>query len=228
MAAWPVFTISNGIQPLSPHINLDDDVCKQNYAGNGTHEEPYIVDYLRYDRQDAMNFSKARKWAIALVQAMSFFAVTFGRSVYASGIPQVMRRFHVSEEVAILGLALYVLGFAIGPILWAPMSEVYGRRLTFLVSYTVYVALTFAAPCANSITPLLLLRFLASAFGSSAQINPGGTVADMFSKEERGLATGVFAASAFLGPELGMYGACFFLAVIRDRCPGTFADSGQN
>lgn len=191
------------IESLFPRTRLGNE-CDRSYAGKGTHEDPYVVDYLQNDTQDALKFSKPRKWTIALSQAMSFFAVTFSSSVYASGIPQVMQHFHVSEEVAILGLSFYVLGFAIGPILWAPMSEVYGRKLTFMLSYTVYVAFSVAAPCANNITALLLLRFLASAFGSSAQTNPGGMIADMFRKEERGPVMAVFAASPFLGPALGM------------------------
>ena len=192
------------IQSLLLPIRLDDHICNWNYAGKGTSEDPYQVEYLQNDSQDAMKFSKGRKYTIALLQAVSFFAVTFGSSVYASGIPQVMLRFHVSQEVATLGLALYVLGFALGPILWAPMSEEYGRRSTFMISYTVYVVFTTATPFAPNITTLLVLRFLASAFGSSAQTNPGGMIADMFSQEDRGPVMALFAASPFLGPAIGV------------------------
>lgn len=239
MAALPETTVSENhkikeekdysrhmpwIQSLLPGIRLDDDGCTHGYAGDGTHEVPFIVEYRQIDRQDAMSFSRGRKWAIALCQALSFFAVTFGSSVYASGIPEVMESLHVSAEVATLGLALYVLGFALGPILWAPMSEVYGRRITFVVSYTVYVAFTAAVPFSPNITCLLVLRFLASAFGSSAQTNPGGMIADMFSKEERGLVMGVFAASPFLGPALGMSWKSFYLSLVPYCCHGTLAE----
>jgi hypothetical protein len=105
------------IRSLLLRTRLDDDVCNQNYAGNGTDDDPYIVDYLHNDRQDAMNFSKGRKWAIAVLQSLSTFAVTFASSVYVGGIEGVMQRFNVSEEVATLGLSLFVLGFALGPLL---------------------------------------------------------------------------------------------------------------
>jgi hypothetical protein len=215
------------IQLLSPSTQLDDDVYKQSYAGHGTNDDPYVIDFLRNDRQNAMSFSKGRKWGMAVPQALSFFAVTFGSSVYASGIPEVMQRFHVSQEVATLGIALYVLGFALGPILWAPMSEVYGRRLTFMISYAVYMAFTVASPCAPNIAALLVLRFFAGAFGASAQTNPGGMIADMFSKEERGPVMAIFAASPFLGPAFGMSWASVFLAAIRHCCSCTLADSNQ-
>ncbi|KAH8907819.1 MFS transporter [Coniochaeta sp. PMI_546] len=181
----------------------DDDVPQRNYVGKGTDDDPYIVDYLHNDRQDAMNFSKGRKWAIAILQSLSTFAVTFASSVYVSGIGGVMQHFDVSEEVAMLGLSLYVLGFALGPLIWAPLSEVYGRQSIFVISFAAYTAFSVAAACAPNITALLVLRFFASAFGSSSMTNTGGVIADMFSKAERGLVTAMFVTTPFLGPALG-------------------------
>lgn len=192
------------IQSLLFRPHLYSDVCNQNYTGNGTDDDPYIVDYLHNDPQDAMNFSKGRKWSIAVLQSISTFAVTFASSVYVSGIQSIMKRFDVSGDVATLGLSLFVLGFALGPLIWAPLSEMYGRKSIFVISYTGYTAFSVAAACAPNITALLVLRFLASAFGSSSMTNTGGIIADMFSKVERGLATGMFITAPFLGPALGM------------------------
>lgn len=191
------------IRSLLLRTHLDDDVCNQDYTGNGTDDDPYIIDYLHNDSQDAMNFSKRRKWAIAILQSLCTFSVTFASSVYVSGIKGVMQHFGVSAEVATLGLSLFVLGFALGPLIWAPLSEVYGRKSIFVVSYTAYTAFSVSAACAPNITALLVLRFFASAFGSSSMTNVGGIIADMFSKRERGLATGLFVTAPFLGPALG-------------------------
>lgn len=193
------------IRSLLINTRLSDDVCNQDYSGNGTDDDPYIIDYLHNDRQNAMNFSKGQKWAIAVLQSLSTFAVTFASSVYIGGIDGVTKRFVVSEEVAILGLSLFVLGFALGPLIWAPLSEVYGRKSIFVISYAAYTAFSVAAAYAPNITALLVLRFLASAFGSSSMTNAGGMIADMFSREERGLATGLFATAPFLGPALGTF-----------------------
>ncbi|KAJ5396941.1 hypothetical protein N7509_005054 [Penicillium cosmopolitanum] len=185
------------------HTNLDDNVCSQNYAGKGTKDDPYIVDYLNNDHQDAMNFSDRRKWAITIFQALSTFVVTFSSSVYVSGIGGIEQRFNASEEVATLGLSLFVLGFAIGPLIWAPLSEMYGRKSIYVISFVVYTAFCVAATCSPNITALLVLRFFASAFGSSAMTNSGGVIADMFNKTQRGVAMGLFVMAPFLGPALG-------------------------
>jgi hypothetical protein len=196
--------LGSWIRSLFLPARLDDDVCNQTYPGNGTANDPYIVDYMHEDRQDALNFSKGRKWAIAILQALSTFAVTFASSVYVGGIEGVEQRFDVSGEVATLGLSLFVLGFALGPLIWAPLSELCGRKSIYVVSFAGYTAFSVAAACAPNITALLLLRFFASAFGSSAMTNAGGVIADMFSKTERGLATALFVTAPFLGPALGM------------------------
>jgi Na+/melibiose symporter-like transporter len=184
-------------------IGLDDDVRNQNYTGNGTFDDPYIIDFLHNDRQDAMKFSRARKWTIAISQSLSTFALTFASSVYVSGIPSIMQRFDVSAEAGTLGLSLYVVGFAFGPLIWAPLSELYGRKSIYVLSYTGYVVFSVAAIFSPNIAALLIFRFFASAFGSSTLSNTGGIIADTFSKTERGLVTAVFSTMPFLGPALG-------------------------
>lgn len=191
------------IRSLLLHTRPDDNILNQNYTGTGTTSDPYVIDYLPNDHQDAMKFCQGRKWAIAVLQSLSTFAVTFASSVYASGIQGVKERFEVSDEVATLGLSLFVLGFALGPLIWAPLSETYGRKSIYVVSFTAYTAFSVAAACASNITALLALRFCASAFGSSSMTNTGGVIADMFSQKERGLATGMFVTAPFLGPALG-------------------------
>lgn len=114
-----------------------------------------------------------------------------------------MTEFHTSDEIATLGISLFVLGFAIGPLLWAPMSELYGRQVLFFGTYAVLTAFNAGAAGAQNIQTLIILRFFAGAFGSSPLTNAGGVIADMFPATQRGMAMSVFAAAPFLGPVLG-------------------------
>ena len=186
-----------------PSVFNQNDTYNQNYIGKGTTDEPYIIEYLQNDHEDAINFPEQQKWAIAVFQSMSTLVVTFASSAYASGIEGVKRDFDVSDEVATLGLSLFVLGFALGPLIWAPLSEVYGRKSIYVISFMAYTAFSVAATCAPNIQSLLVLRSFASAFGSSSMSNTGGIIADMFTKEQRGMATALFVTAPFLGPALG-------------------------
>jgi MFS family permease len=49
-----------------------------------------------------------------------------------------MQQFDFSEEVGTLTISLFVAGYCVGPILWGPLSEQYGRRPIFLIAFLVY------------------------------------------------------------------------------------------
>jgi len=84
------------------------------YLGLGICSEPYLVDWVLNDPDDPYNWPRTRKWAITAQLAVTTFTVAFGSSVYAGGLKYVVHDLGVSEELAILGISLYVLGFALG------------------------------------------------------------------------------------------------------------------
>jgi MFS family permease len=124
-------------------------------------------------------------------------------SAYSGGIDSITSDFAVSEEVAILGVSLFVLGFAVGPLVWAPLSEMYGRQIPFISTYAVLTAFNGGAAASKNIQTLLILRFFAGVFGSLPLTNSGGVLADMFNAAERGKAMTVWASAPFLGPVIG-------------------------
>jgi multidrug resistance protein len=111
--------------------------------------------------------------------------------------------FHSSTELITAGVSLFVLGFALGPLVWAPLSETIGRQYVFCSTFALFTA--FLAGCAgvNNIGSLLVLRFFAGSFGSSPFTNAGGVISDIFSAQERGLAITIFSLAPCLGPAIG-------------------------
>lgn len=79
-----------------------------------------------------------------------------------------MRRFHVSQVVATLGLSLFVAGYGTGPFLWSPMSEipVIGRNPVYILTLVVFVAFQVPVALATNLGMLLAFRFLTGFFGS--------------------------------------------------------------
>lgn len=140
------------------------------------------------------------------LQRYTFLAPPFScttTNIPTGTIIQLVETFEVSTEVITLGISLFVLGFAIGPLLWAPLSELYGRQVVFIVSYGGFTAFNAGAAGAQNIQTLLLMRFFAGAFGSSPFTNAGGVIADVFPASERGLAMAIFALCPSLGPTIG-------------------------
>jgi multidrug resistance protein len=173
------------------------------YEGEGTEDDPYVVEWIENDPRNPMTWPKTKKWIMAIAVANSVLVVSFCSSAFSGGIQQIMMEFSVSQEIVTLGVSLFVLGFALGPLLWAPFSELYGRQIVFVGTYLAFTAFNAGAAGAPNIYGLLILRFFAAAFGSSPLTNAGGVIADIFNANERGLAMSIFSAAPFMGPVLG-------------------------
>ncbi|KAJ5555715.1 hypothetical protein N7535_008148 [Penicillium sp. DV-2018c] len=192
--------------------SITDDVLQHRWEGSGTEEDPYLVDWLHEDARDPHQMQDWLKWSITLLQAASFLSITFASSALSAANPQIMEEFGTSPELVVADTSLFVLAFAIGPAIWAPLSEIWGRQIIYFITYgltTVFAGASIASP---NIATLLVLRFLSGAFGSSAISNAGGVVSDMYAARDRGLATIAFIGAPFLGPSLGPI-TCDFLAV---------------
>ena len=190
-------------QILRSHSLVTPEVLHYHYKGSGTDDDPYLAEFIPHDPRNPMLFSMWKKWSITLMVAFATLAVAFVSSAYSAAIPQVIAEFHCSTEVATLGTSLFVLGFAVGPLMWAPMSELYGRQVLFFGTYAVLTAFNAGTAGSQNIWTLIILRFFAGAFGSSPLTNAGGVIADMFPANQRGLGMSVFAAAPFLGPTIG-------------------------
>lgn len=201
--AQPTKTKEGYFKLLYDQAGVTHEVLHHDYPGDGTPESPYLVEFIPNDPRNPMSFSKAKKWSITILNAIATLAVAFASSAYSGGAAEITIYFGISQTVTILGVSLFVVGFAIGPLFWAPLSEVFGRQRLFIISFFALTAFNAGAAGAQNIETLLILRFFAGAFGSSPLTNAGGVIADMFSASERGMAAAIFAAAPFLGPSIG-------------------------
>lgn len=188
---------------VADQAGVTTDVLNFQYKGAGTESDPYLVQFIPNDPRNPMLFSDVKKWFITMTVAIATLAVALVSSAYTGGMAEIMMEFEISQEVATLGVSLFVLGFAIGPLLWAPLSEMFGRQVLFFGTYAALTAFNAGCAGAQNAWTLIILRFMAGAFGSSPLTNAGGVIADMFPAAQRGLAMALFAAAPFLGPVLG-------------------------
>ena len=167
-------------QLVVSHSLITDEVLNHKYDGLGTEEDPFVVEFIPNDPRNPMLFSPLKKWGTTALVGIATLAVAFNSSAYSGGVEQVMEEFGVGVEIVTLGISLFVLGFAIGPLLWGPISELYGRQVTFALTYGALTVFNAGAAGSKNIETLLVLRFLAGSFGSSPLTNAGGVIADMF------------------------------------------------
>jgi multidrug resistance protein len=125
-------------------------------------------------------------------------------AIFAPSVPQLMREFGSSSlEMAAFVVSVYILGFAFGPLLMAPLSEIYGRVVVYHACNVGFIAFLVACALAPTLNALVAFRFLSGIFGACPVTNGGGSIADMVRQESRALAMAGFSVGPLLGPIIG-------------------------
>ncbi|KAH7017934.1 MFS multidrug transporter-like protein [Macrophomina phaseolina] len=181
--------------------------------GSGAEKAPAAsvgLSIAATDESSDDGFQDPKKWATGkrvfhtALPALYGFVVTLSTSTYSAGIEQLSAEFSVSEEVALLGLSLFSLGLALGPMLAAPISELAGRKAVYVFTLPAFMLFTAGAGLARDCAALIICRFFAAAFGSPVLAVGAGTIADIWQMERGGgLATVIVTSTFFLGPAAG-------------------------
>ncbi|KAI0849055.1 MFS general substrate transporter [Daldinia vernicosa] len=162
-----------------------------------------LVTFVPNDPENPKNWSKAYKWYCTMVVAATCFVVAFSSSVVTPDIAGVAKEFNVSDEVALLSITLFVVGFGVGPMIFAPLSEIYGRRIIYGTTLLVAVVFIIPGAVAKNIETLLVARAIDGIAFSAPMTLVGGTLADLWRSEERGIPMAAFSAAPFIGPAVG-------------------------
>ncbi|KAI1652498.1 MFS general substrate transporter [Daldinia decipiens] len=149
------------------------------------------------------SMTTVRKWLAVITVGMGSLCVTCTSSIYASTYNQMNPEFHVSSIVGTLGLSLFVLGIALGPLLMSPLSEFIGRRPIYIASWAMFLIWLIPSAVARNIATMLVARFIDGFAGSSFLSVAGGTVSDMFRRDQIQAPMVIVSLSPFIGPSLG-------------------------
>lgn len=163
-----------------------------------------IVEFVPGDKENPKNLSTSIKWVYTVLLGIICFVVALGSAIVTGDIEGPMEYFKVSQEVIILStVTVFVLGFGVGPLVFAPLSEELGRKIIYTT--TLGLAVIFIIPCAvaKNIATLLVCRLIDGILFSAPMTLIGGSLADIWEAEERGKAMAVFSAAPFLGPVMG-------------------------
>lgn len=125
---------------------------------------------------------------------------------------EIARQFHLtSTYTPNLPICMYVLGLAIGPLCLGPLSELYGRRKVYVISFLLFTTLNVGCATSPNITALSILRLASAACGSAGPTLGGASIGDMFTKADRGKAQALYALAPTLGPVIGPLPGAFIV-----------------
>lgn len=202
---------SGNLDPsIEPHFNKDGH-----------------LDFAPGDIENPKEWTIRRRIYITVVCVLLVVNATFASSSPSGSIEGISSYFQVSREAAGLVITLFLVGYCAGPLVFAPISEFYGRRYVFYITFTTYVAFNFLCAFAPNFGSLLVGRLLTGTFASAPLTNAPGVLADIWNPIQRANAMALFAMMTFIGPALGpvISGMCFPSYVchaVLTSCQGFF------
>lgn len=167
-------------------------------------KDPNLVEFDGPDDpMNPLNWDHRYKWLYAASLGSMTLVVTFASSVFSTATMVTAQQFGVSTEVMVLGTSLFVVGFAFGPIVFGPLSELYGRKIPLFAGYAIFVIFQIPIGVAQNLETIFVCRFFGGFFAAAPLAIVGGQLADFFDPVKRGLAVCVFSGATFIGPILG-------------------------
>ena len=185
---------------------MEEEETEEREDQSGENElDPEIefVTFVTGDPENPHNWPSWVRWSYTVLLSILVICVAYGSACISGGLGTVEKKYHVGMEAAILSCSLMVIGFSLGPLIWSPVSDLYGRRVAYFVSMGLYVIFNIPCALAPNLGGLLACRFLCGVWSSSGLCLVGGSIADMFPSETRGKAIAFFAFAPYVGPVVG-------------------------
>ncbi|TKY88531.1 hypothetical protein EX895_002519 [Sporisorium graminicola] len=181
---------------------------KKDNLAQAEEQEKHDPNLVTWDSKDSQenprNWSNRHRWAVTVLVSSYTFLSPLASSMIAPALPLLSREFNVHSSVQeSLMLSTFVLAYAFGPLVLAPLTEMFGRRVVLQTTNLMFIAFNLGCGASRSSAQLTVLRFFAGLGGSAPQAVGGGTIADLFEPADRGSAMGLYSLAPLLGPAIG-------------------------
>ncbi|ORY91427.1 major facilitator superfamily domain-containing protein [Syncephalastrum racemosum] len=162
----------------------------------------FLIGDIHTD-DDPMALSNARKQMIIFVVALSGISGPLGSMIYMPGLLSVASDLDTTSAAVNGTVSSYVVFMGVAPLIWASLSDFYGRKRMYLLSILLSIVAAIICARAVNIAMLIVFRALQSAGASASQTLGAGVIADTIPVARRGRAYGFFYIGPLIGPVIG-------------------------
>ncbi|KAK6436200.1 hypothetical protein LTR95_007611 [Oleoguttula sp. CCFEE 5521] len=198
----PDFGNSERSHQILSNPNAHDVESRPNHHDHNK-ESTFKVTWDEHDPLNPKNFSLRYKIWITTQLGLLAISASMGSSIIAPAEPAIAAEFNVGTEVTVLVVSLYVLGFALGPLLWAPLSELFGRKVSMLPAMFIFSLFSIGTATSKSAAAVFITRFFSGVFGSAPVSNVSAALGDLYEARARGIAVSFYALAVIGGPTIG-------------------------
>ncbi|KAJ4364572.1 hypothetical protein N0V83_009168 [Neocucurbitaria cava] len=154
-----------------------------------------------YDPRNPLNWSQKRKWVVTILVSLFTFISPFSSTMVTPALPDISDDFDIPEGfMRQLVMTIFLLGYAQGPFVLAPLSEIFGRVAVLQYANLIYLLFNTLCGFAQTKQQMLAFRFLSGIGGAAPQALCNGVLADTWSKEERGKGLAIYGMLTWIAP----------------------------
>lgn len=165
-------------------------------------------------------FSERRKSVIVAIVAYAALLAPFASSSFLPSIPQISNDLDTTPTILNATVAVYIFVIGLVPLIWAPYAGAYGRRPIYCLSLPIFAVGSLGVALSDSVASLVVTRIIQGA-GSSAVLSVGaGTIGDIYPRQRRGRAFGLFYSGVLVGPALAPTVAGVLTEYVNHPRPG--------
>lgn len=190
-----------------PHLGHHDEENPSPVSSEKEKEKDeintYLVNWEPNDKENPRNWSTSYKSWITFQLGMLALAASLGSSIISPAEDAIRVYTKISSEVAVLPISFYILGFAFGPLLWAPVSEVWGRKWSIEPAMVCLGLFSIGTATSTTAASIFITRFFGGLFGSAPVCNVSAALGDIWAPKPRGIAVTFYAVAVVGGPTLG-------------------------
>lgn len=156
------------------------------------------------------------KGLVILIALLSAF-VPLSTDLYLPALPAMSAYFGVGVDRTNLTLSLFFMFYALGTLIWGPLSDHYGRKSILVTGLSIYILASFACVFAGSIDALIVCRILQAIGGSASGAVATAIVKDSYSGKQRMSILAIVQSMVLISPALAPVLGAFLLKVMSWR-----------
>jgi MFS transporter, DHA1 family, multidrug resistance protein len=119
-------------------------------------------------------------WTLGAMSAFGPFSI----DMYLPGFSMIAKDLDTTVGQVQITLAVFLLGLAVGQILWGTLSDHVGRRLPLLSGCLIFSCMAMVCATSHSIQTLIAARFFMGLGGSAGVVVARAIVRDLFEEKE--------------------------------------------
>ncbi|QDS73635.1 hypothetical protein FKW77_002205 [Venturia effusa] len=154
-----------------------------------------------FDPENPKDWPRLKKWRITIIISLFAFTAPMSSSMSAPALDVISKELSIPTGLQTnLIMSIFLLAYSLGPFIFSPCSEIWGRKRILQTGNAVFLVFNFACGFSRTDSQLVVFRFLAGVGGSASVGIGSGVLSDCWGVENRGQAMSIYQLAPVMGP----------------------------